>query len=247
VCRNDTGRLRAAPSAREHHSPVRPAPLVHAVLFDIDGTLVDSVDLHARAWQEAFAHFGIRADFPAVRSQIGKGGDQILPVFVPADRLDELEEPITEFRRKLYRERYLPEVRPFPRVRELFQRLRDDGVHLALASSAHESELHDYERIANIADLVEHATSSDDAERSKPHPDIFAAALAKLGSPPAADCLVVGDSPYDAIAAGKIGLRTLGVRCGGFPDDELRRAGCVALHDDPAALLAAHPGPFVRG
>src|SRR5262249_16644609 len=133
---------------------------------------------------------------------------------------------------------YLPKVRPFPKVRELFERLLADGKRIALASSAKAEELEKYKEIAGIADLIHAETSSDGAERSKPHPDIFEAALARLKDIPPAEVVVVGDTPYDAQAAGKIGLRTVGVLCGGFPETELREAGCLAIYRDPADLLA---------
>src|SRR5690349_5774703 len=144
-------------------------------LFDVDGTLVDSVDLHARAWQEALQHFGHRVAFEQIRAQIGKGGDQLLPVFLAEDELGRRGEVIEEYRGDLYKRKYLKRVRAFPRVRELFQALLRRGARIALASSAKGGELATYKEIARIDDLVEAETSADDAERSKPHPDIFAA------------------------------------------------------------------------
>src|SRR5207248_7231916 len=127
-----------------------------------------------------------------------------------------------KFRADLYKREYLPRVRAFPKVRELFERIRAGGAKIALASSAKGDELKTYERITGVGDLIETATSSDDAEKSKPHPDIFQAALAKLGKINKAKVIVVGDTPYDAEAAGKAGLRTVGVLCGGWPADKLR-------------------------
>lgn len=211
--------------------------MISAVIFDVDGTLVDSVDAHARTWQQAFEHFGVKVDYREVRSQIGKGGDQLLPVFIDEDQVETLGKDIEDFRKKLYRSEYLPKVKGFPRVRELFLHLRERGLKYALASSAPEVELEQLKKIAKIDDLVELATSSDDAEKSKPHPDIFAAALEKLGGLNPADVVVVGDSPFDAIAAKKLSLTPIGVLCGGFPPDALREAGCRALFRDPEELL----------
>ncbi|HEX3681237.1 MAG TPA: HAD family hydrolase [Bryobacteraceae bacterium] len=209
-----------------------------AVIFDIDGTLLDSVDLHAEAWQEAFHHFGHDIPFDRIRSQIGKGGDQLLPVFLSAQELKEKAKPLEEYRGRLFKEKYLPRVKPFPGVRELFQKIKANGQHLALASSAKGDELKDYERIAHIEDLVEVETSSADAERSKPHPDIFEAALERLGKKIQREqAIVVGDSPHDAEAAKRAGLPAVGVRCGGFPEAALREAGCVAIYDGPEDLL----------
>ena len=219
-----------------------------ALLFDIDGTLVDSVDLHARAWQDAFAHFGTRVDLAAVRSQIGKGGDQLMQEFLTKEELDRRGEAIEAFRSDLYKREYLGKVRAFPRVRELFQELLRRGLRIALASSAKGDELAAYKKIAGIDDLIGTETSADDAERSKPHPDIFAVALRRLGPDvPKESAYVIGDSPWDALAATRLGVRTIGVLCGGFPETRLRQAGCVAIYRDPADLLERlGDSPIVR-
>jgi HAD superfamily hydrolase (TIGR01509 family) len=214
--------------------------VINFVIFDIDGTLVDSVDLHARAWQEAFAHFGKNFSFEDVRYQIGKGGDQLMPVFLSKEELDEFGEELEKYRGELFKREYLPRVKGFPSVRELFERVRADGKHVALASSAKGDELEAYKKIARIEDLIEEETSKDDAEKSKPHPDIFLASLEQLGDPPRDQAIVIGDTPYDAEAAGKAGLRTVGFLCGGFPEDDLRAAGCVEIYKDAADLLARY-------
>jgi HAD superfamily hydrolase (TIGR01549 family) len=211
--------------------------MAEAVIFDIDGTLLDSVDLHAQAWREAFTHFGHEIPFDQIRAQIGKGGDQLLPVFLSPEELEEKGKALEEFRGALFKQKYLPKVRPFSCVRELFQKLEANDQHIALASSAKPDELKTFEQIANIEDLVGVETSSGDAERSKPHPDIFEAALDRLGKVRREEIVVVGDSPHDAEAAGKAGLRTVGVLCGGFSEVALREAGCIAIFADPADLL----------
>ena len=127
-------------------------------------------------------------------------------------------------------------------MRALFERIRRDGTRIVLASSAKSDELDTYVRVADIADLVDARTTSEDAERSKPHPDIFQAALRALPGLQAADALVVGDTPYDAEAATRAGLRTVGMLCGGFPEAGLREAGCIAIYADPAQLLAGYEG-----
>jgi len=209
-----------------------------AVLFDVDGTLVDTVDLHAKAWQDAFRLYGKEVPFADVRSQIGKGGDQLMPVFFSRDELQRFGEEMQARRSRLYRERYQSQVRAFPGVRPLFERLKRDGRKLALASSADKEEFEANMKLLGIADLIDAATSSHDAERSKPFPDIFDAALAKLDGMRPEEALAVGDTPYDAIAASQIGLRTVGMLCGGFPAEDLREAGCVELWRDPEDLLA---------
>ncbi|HEY1404601.1 MAG TPA: HAD hydrolase-like protein, partial [Pyrinomonadaceae bacterium] len=107
--------------------------MLKAIIFDIDGTLVDSVDLHARAWQEAFRHFGREVEFERVRHQIGKGGDQLMPVFFTQEELERFGEEMEKFRGDLYKREYISRVRAFPQVRELFERIRQDGKRIALA------------------------------------------------------------------------------------------------------------------
>lgn len=216
-------------------------PTFDAVIFDVDGTLVDSVDLHAEAWRKAFAHFGRDIDFAAVRSQIGKGGDQLLPVFLPEQDVKGPGKEIESYRKELFTRDFLSRVRPFPAVPDLFKFLLGEGKRVALGSSAKGDELETYKRVAGVDGMVQAQTTSDDAERSKPHPDIFTAALDRLELPPDR-VIVVGDTPYDAEAARKAGLRTVGLLCGGFPEADLRAAGAVAIHRDPADLLAALRG-----
>ncbi len=213
--------------------------MVKAVIFDVDGTLVDSVDQHAHAWQDAFAEFGHSIEFAKLRTQIGKGGDQLLPVFLSDGDVKRIGPPLESRRKELLQERYLPTIKGFPEVRSLFKRLEQAGIRIALASSAKGDELSHYKRLADIEDLVQEQTSSDDADRSKPEPDIFQAALARLGDIDPATAVVVGDTPYDAIAAAKAGLRAVGLLCGGFAEADLREAGCIEIYADPAALLAA--------
>ena len=213
-----------------------------AAIFDIDGTLLDSVDQHAEAWRIIFERHGKNIPFPDVRSQIGKGGDQLLPVFFSKEELEEYGAAMESERGKLFKKNFLPNVKPFPGVRPLFERMKRDGLRLTLASSAKKDELKHYAKLLEIDDLIEAGTSSDDAEKSKPHPDIFDAAVKKLGDVPVEAALVVGDSPYDAEAAGKIGIKTVGLLCGGFAESDLRKAGIVALYQDPADLLRRYEG-----
>jgi HAD superfamily hydrolase (TIGR01549 family) len=211
--------------------------MIKAAIFDIDGTLVDSVDLHAQAWKDTFKKYGKDVPYEQVRHQIGKGGDQLMPVFFSKDELEEFGKEMEEYRSKLFKREYLPRVRAFHHVRELFQRIIADGKKIALASSANKEEIAAYKKIANISDLVDEETSADDAERSKPYPDIFMAALETLGEIEPSEVIVVGDSPYDAEAASKLKLRTIGLLSGGFPEAELLSAGANLIFQDPADLL----------
>lgn len=209
-----------------------------AIIFDVDGTLLDSNDYHATAWCGAFAQFDKQVPFERIRPQIGKGSDQLMPVFLSPEEMERDGERLKACRERIFKEKFLPLVRPFPKVRELFERIKADGTLIALASSGSEKEVDEYKQIANVADLLESHTSSDDADRSKPHPDIFLASLENLGDIDPSKVIVVGDTPYDAIAAGKAEMRTVGVLCGGFPEADLRNAGCFAIYRDPAHLLA---------
>ena len=208
-----------------------------AVIFDVDGTLIDSVPEHTQAWVDTLAAEGFPADFEDVRANVGKGGDQLMPSFVPADVLARREEAIEGRRVELFAREHLPNLRAFPGVRPLFERIRRDGMAIALASSAKESELRRYLEITGVGDLIDGATSSDDAQRSKPFPDIFLAALKKLPGVTAVEAVVIGDAPYDAEAARGAGMRCIGVLSGGFPAEALRSAGCVAVYQDVEALL----------
>jgi HAD superfamily hydrolase (TIGR01509 family) len=223
----------------------RPAP--RAALFDVDGTLVDTNDLHAAAWREAFLRFG--HDFPVerIRFQVGKGGDNLIPALLP-EIGEARHKEIEDYRSTLFKRDYLPRATPFPGVRGLFERLYGDGVKIVLASSSSEEEVGFHLDLIGCRDLVSATTSRDDVESSKPCPDIFEAALAKVAPLAAADALVVGDTPWDVKAASKAGLRTLGFRSGGFPDEALAEAGACALYDGPADLLARYDGSvFARG
>ena len=211
--------------------------MIRAVIFDVDGTLVDSNDLHVEAWREAFRSYGKEVAFDELHGQMGKGGDQLMPVFCSEDELDEFGDELERHRVELFADRYLPRVRPFPRVRELFERIKADGLQIALASSAKQEELARHKKSLRVEDLLEAAASADDAERSKPHPDIFQAALSGLDGVRPEEAVVVGDTPYDVEAAAKAGMRTVGLLSGGFTEEALRGAGAVAVYRDVSDLL----------
>jgi membrane protein len=209
---------------------------ITAVLFDIDGTLVDSNDHHVLAWKEAFAGIGARFDRQVIHDQIGKGTDMLVPTLLP-DLDEEAQERLGKAHGDAFKARYLAEVKPFPGARDLLARTHAAGLRVMLASSASKDELDHYLDLLDARELVSETTSADDVERTKPAPDIFATALDKIGSPPADEVIVIGDTPYDVEAAGKCGVAAIAVRSGGFGDDVLTQAGAVAIHDDVAALL----------
>ena len=211
--------------------------MIRAILFDVDGTLVDSNDLHAAAWREAFLHFGVDVPIDRVRSQIGKGADNLIPALLPPELVGRGQEEIEDFRSKLFQRDYLPRAVPFAGVRELLERLYRDDKKIVLATSAKAADLKFHLALVGARDLITGTTSKDDVEHSKPCPDIFEAALAKVAPISAEEAAVVGDSPWDMKAAGKIGLAGIGLLCGGFDERLLREAGAAEIYDGPADLL----------
>jgi HAD superfamily hydrolase (TIGR01549 family) len=211
--------------------------MIGAVLFDVDGTLIDSNDLHAVAWRETFLHFGVNLPLDRIREQIGKGGDRLIPALLPPELVEQRQEEIEAYRVDLFKRDYLPRVVPFPCVRELFERLATEGKKIVLASSAKGEEVAFHLGVIGAEDLVTATTSADDVEHSKPCPDIFAAALEKVAPLGPDEVIVVGDSPFDVEAAKKLGIRVIGVRSGGFPDHVLREAGADQLYDGAQDLL----------
>ena len=210
---------------------------VRAVLFDIDGTLADSNELHVRAWLEAFQARGLETTPEAVHAQIGKGADLLVPALVPgAD--DKLAEALGEEHGAIFKAKYLGRVKPFSGAHDLLAQTKVSGRRVVLASSASKAELDHYVRLLRAEDIVDAGTSVDDVETSKPAPDIFAVALKRVGVR-ADEAAAVGDSPYDVEAAGKCGVATVALRSGGFSDEALLEAGATALYDDAASLLAA--------
>lgn len=218
---------------------------VSAVLLDVDGTLVDSNDAHADAWVRAFAEADIRVDRAHVRRSIGMGGDKLMPE-VSGIAEDSAEgRRISARRGEIFKAEFLPHLRPFRDAGRLVDALRRRGLTVVAASSAKEDELAALLAVAGAQSLLPRATSSDDAEESKPDPDIVHAALTRAKAP-AAEAIMIGDTPYDVEAAARAGVSAVAFRCGGWGDEDLR--GAVAIYDGPWDLLArldaspfAHP------
>jgi HAD superfamily hydrolase (TIGR01509 family) len=210
--------------------------MIRGVILDLDGTLVDSNELHVRAWHETFRHFGKDIPLERLREQIGKGGDQYLPEFLNDREVREFGDEMDKYRGRVFQKKYLPQVKPFPKVRELVERLRADGKKIALASSGKDAEVQHYEKLLKITSLVDCRTTADQVAHSKPKPDVFLATLHLLKLP-VSEAIAVGDTPYDIDAAKKIGLPVIGLLCGGFPEEVLRDEGAAAIFRDPADLL----------
>ena len=208
-----------------------------AFIFDIDGTLVDSNKLHVESWDRAFQRFGKHFPREQLRAQIGKGSDQYLPEFLSPEEIKRFGKALDDYRSELFKKEYLPRVRSFPKVRELFERIHKDKKEIVLASSGKKPDTEYYVDMLKIGDFITGYVSGDDADRSKPAPDIFAASLEKLSNISSADAVTVGDTRFDIEAAKNTGLRTIAFLCGGTADSVLRQAGAIAIYRDPADFL----------
>ena len=211
-------------------------PALRPVIFDIDGTLVDSNDAHAQAWVDSLAEAGHLVPFERVRPLIGMGGDKVLPVLTGLDPESGEAERMAATRSELFLERELPTLRPTRGARALLEHMLGVGLELTVATSAKEDEVRALLEQAGVSDLIQLASSADDAERSKPDPDIVQAAL-RLSRSQAAHSAMIGDTPYDVEAAARARVPAVALRCGGWWDDAAL-AQAAAIYDDPADLLA---------
>jgi HAD superfamily hydrolase (TIGR01549 family) len=207
---------------------------VASFIFDIDGTLIDSNELHARAWSDAFREFGRRVPLETIRMHIGKGGDLLVPDVLDARGMREVGKKIRDYRKTRFAEKYLPRVRPFPGISEAFTFLREKGISIVLASSSAPEEVEAYVALLGIEDLIDDTTSAGDAEHSKPSPEIFDVALERITGPKSRT-VIVGDTPYDILAAHRAATPVAAVRCGGFPEETLEKAEW--LFDDVPSLV----------
>jgi len=210
---------------------------IRAIIFDVDGTLVDSNDGHAQAWIDALGEFGHRVTYERIRPLIGMGGDKVVPLLTGLSAEDGEGKRIAERRDAIFNERYLAPVKAFPGARDLLARLRQEGWRLAVASSSKEDMLRKLLAKVGGEDLLQARSSGDDADRSKPDPDIVTAALKRLGERPRR-AVMVGDTPYDVEAAHRAGVEAIAFRCGGWDDAGLK--GALAIYDGPADLLARY-------
>ena len=215
---------------------------IRAVILDVDGTLVDSNDAHAQAWSDTLKEAGLQIGSEAVRPLVGMGSDKLLPKLTDIEADSEQGKQLVGRRKEIFAKEYLPSVRPFPHANELLARMRADGLQLVVATSASEEELTGLLRALGAEWLKEDATSSSDAERSKPDPDIVRVAVDKAGVGPER-CVMLGDTPYDVEAAARSRVRIIGLRCGGWGDEDLR--GAAAIYDDPASLLAGYDDSLI--
>lgn len=209
---------------------------IRAVLFDIDGTLLDSNDAHAHAWLDSLRGHGRNVPFEHVRSKIGMGSDKLLAAVAGIDHESALGLSIAERRGVIFKAYYLPDLGPTHGARVLVDRLRSRGLACAAVSSSAGNDIADLLRAAGVADLIDVVVSGDDADRTKPDPDLVALALDRVGVT-AAEALMIGDTPYDVEAGDRAGVPVIALRCGGLWSDE-QLADAIAIYDDPADLSA---------
>jgi HAD superfamily hydrolase (TIGR01549 family) len=205
-----------------------------AVLLDIDGTLVDSTYHHALAWHRAFSRVGEAPAMWRIHRSVGMGGDKLVAAAAGQD----VEERHGDELRDAWREEYAKirsEVRPLPGAADLVRALSDVGIRVALASSGDPAFAREAVDLLGIGDLVEVLTTAEDADGSKPEPDLIAVTLDRMGGVERA--VFVGDTSYDVQAAGRAGMGCLALLTGGFGAAELTDAGASMVAESPAELI----------
>jgi len=205
-----------------------------SVLFDVDGTLVDSNGAHAAAWASALREHGVPVDEAQVRPLIGMGGDKLLPAIANLDDTSSEGRAIARRKKEIFEE-LLPRLQATPGARALLEYLRDQRIDIVIATSADDRDMDALLQQAKLDGLVDKRASKSDAAESKPDPDIVCAALALARSGPES-AVMVGDTPYDIEAAHRAGIAAIALRCGGhWSDRDLHGALCI--FDDPHELL----------
>jgi HAD superfamily hydrolase (TIGR01509 family) len=207
------------------------------VIFDIDGTLVDSNDAHAQSWVDTFAEAGYEMPFEVVRPLIGMGADKLLPKTIGILHDSEQGKKLIKRRSEIFRERFLPRLQPLHGARALVLRVREDGLKAIVATSAKDEELKGLLKAAKVEDLMEEKATASDAKKSKPDPDIVEAAIEESGISPE-NAVMIGDTPYDVEASTRAGVRIIAFRSGGWDDASLK--GATEIYDGPSDLLARY-------
>ncbi len=216
--------------------------MLKGVIFDVDGTLVDSNDAHAESWVETFAEAGYDVPFDVVRPLIGMGADKLLPQTIGRSNESDEGKKLTKRRSEIFHEKYLPRLRPLKGSRDLVKRVRADGLKAIVATSAKDEELRSLLKAAQVDDLMEEKATASDAKRSKPDPDIVHAAIEESGISPT-ELVMIGDTPYDMEAATKARVAPIGFRSGGWTDEDLQ--GAVEIYDGPADLLQHYESSLI--
>lgn len=215
---------------------------LRAVLLDVDGTLIETNDAHARAWFEAFAEAGLTIPVERVRPLIGMGGDKLMPALTDLDPGSEEGQAVSRRQGELFLERHLEGCRPFAEVRALLERFRGDGLELAVVTSASDEQMDRILEAAGVDDLIDRSTSASDVKDSKPDPDAVQTALDEIGCKPR-EALLLGDTPFDVGAATSAGVGVVALLCGGSGSAEL--AGALAVYASPSHLISTYErSPF---
>ena len=208
-------------------------------IFDVEGTLVDSTGLTLRCWQETLQSFGFEFSLARLQRHSGQDPHDMLHELLPGPRVSRVLPRVIEAQGRRYRDKYLPRVMPFPGVRALFERVKRGRQLIAVATTSSADELDHYLALTNVGDLVDAVACGDDVQHNKPDSALIKVALLRAGKLAPADAIVIGDTPYDAIAAKRAGVvGTIGLLSGGFSRQELEASGCIAVYRDPADLLA---------
>jgi HAD superfamily hydrolase (TIGR01509 family) len=214
-----------------------------AVLFDVDGTLVDTTYLHAVTWWEAFRQYGHHVPMARIHRAIGMGSDKLLDHLLPSDRDRSVDGELQAAHVALYAP-YWPRLRAFDGAAELLRSCADRGLRVVLASSASEREMRALRDALDADDVIAAATSATDAQESKPAPDILHIALQRAEVAPEA-AVFVGDTVWDVLACKKAGLTCLAFLTGGTSREELHEAGAVEIYEGPAELLTVLPDSLI--
>jgi HAD superfamily hydrolase (TIGR01509 family) len=213
---------------------------LEAVLFDVDGTLVDSNYLHVAAWSEALTQAGHDVPMAAIHRSMGMGSGELLDALLPADRDDSGDDAIRAAHSALYAT-YRCRVKPFAKAAELLRACRSQGLRVVLASSAEPPEMAILTDALDADDAIDEIVAGSDAGTAKPAPDLVQVALDRIGAGPGS-AVFVGDTIWDVRACQRAGVRCIGVRSGGIAATDLLEAGAVAVYADPADLLESTGG-----
>ena len=209
------------------------------VIFDVEGTLVDSSALTLRCWQETLQSFGFEFPLATLQRHSGQDPHDMLHALLPGPHVTRVVPRVIEAQGRRYRDKYLSHVRAFPEVRALFERVKRGRQLIAVATSSSADELDRYLALTNVGDLVDALACGDDVQRDKPGSALIKVALLRAGKLAPEDTIMIGDTPYDAIAAKRAGVvGTIGMLSGGFSRRDLEASGCIAVYRDPTDLLA---------
>ncbi len=196
-----------------------------AIIFDVEGTLVDCVPYVLKSWHVTLAEAGHTVLRWDLQRYSGMDGKEMLNRLLPDTEKSE-KERLLKAQGERYRSTYLSLAEPFSGVRELVSRLKDQHYMLGIATTCKDDELQDYDKHMDVLRFIDALACGDDASQGKPHPDLFYHVMKKLGVAEAQRVFAVGDTPYDALAAKPLGLKVAGVLTGGFSSEELKAAGC---------------------